>query len=74
MMDAREIALLARASTTNLDEAADLIQAFADREANAAVVKALQDSHRSVMAVLGASLGSPLVVRDRARDYRREEV
>lgn len=66
MTDAAETARLARASS--FDEAVSLIYAFADREANAAVVRAVQDSQRSVMAVLNASLGSPLV-----RGQRKQE-
>lgn len=67
MMDVREITRLARLDTTSLNEAVDLIQAFADREANAAVVKAIQDSHRSVVSILNASLGSPLVRGDQTK-------
>lgn len=64
-MDAATIAQLARAPTTSFDEAVDLIRAFADREASAAVVKAIQDSHRSVTDTLGVLFESPVRRKER---------
>lgn len=68
MMDVREITRLARASSTSFDEAVDLIQAFADAAASQARIDTIRDTHGRTMAVLNASLGSPLV-----RGHRKQE-
>lgn len=59
MTDARTIAALARASTTSLDEAADLIQSFANVAAHAASAKAIEEQHARTIAILDASIESP---------------
>lgn len=69
MMDVREIARLARASTTSFDEAIDLIQAFADATASQARIDTIRDTHAR-MTVLNASLGSPLVRGDQRKHER----
>lgn len=56
MNDARTVAILARASTTNLNEAEDLIQRYAAVVAGEAVTKALEEAHARTMAILDAPL------------------
>lgn len=56
MSEARTIALLARADTTSLNEAEELIQRYAAVEAGNAVMKALHEAHVRTMAVLDAPL------------------
>jgi hypothetical protein len=56
MIDARTVAILARAPTTTLDEAEDVIQQYAKVVAGEAVAKALQEAHARTMAVLNAPL------------------
>jgi hypothetical protein len=56
MIDARTVALLARAPTTTLDEAEDVIQQYAKVAAHVAVTKALEEAHIRTMAVLNAPL------------------
>jgi hypothetical protein len=66
MMDARETARRAR-EATSFDDAVALIQSFADREANAAAVRAIQGTSQSVSQVLGLLFDSPL-----HRDQRKQ--
>lgn len=53
---ATAIAELARARTTTIEEAASLIQSFADTHASAEVIKALEQQHLRNMAILEAPL------------------
>lgn len=48
------IAQLARAGTTSLQEAADLIQHYAECYASAEVIKAVTKQHNRTMAILEA--------------------
>lgn len=50
------IAELCRARTTTLQEAADLIQHYAEAYASAEVIKAVTKEHNRVMALLEAPL------------------
>lgn len=59
---ARTVAVRARASTTTLENAALLIQAFADATAAAAAEKAVENYRRSVNDTLGVLLESPLKI------------
>jgi ABC-type Fe3+-hydroxamate transport system substrate-binding protein len=56
MIDARTVALLARAPTTSLDEAEDVIQQYAKVVASEAAAKALEEAYARTMAVLNAPL------------------
>lgn len=50
------IAQLARAHTTTLEEAASLIQSYADAYASGEVIKAIEQQHARNMAILEAPL------------------
>lgn len=63
---AHDIARLARAAAS-LDEAAALIQNFADRTASTAAVRAIESSHQSVSRVLDVLFESPLSPRDQRK-------
>jgi hypothetical protein len=57
--DARTIAMLARAPSTSLDDAVEMIKLYAEREAHEAAAKAVHDSHRSVTDTLGVLFEPP---------------
>jgi hypothetical protein len=52
--DAHTIAMLARAKTTDFNDAVDLIDAFAKACASTAVADALKEAHARTMAILEA--------------------
>ena len=58
MFDLHTIALLARAPTTSLAEAEDLIRAYAAVIASDAVAAAIEEAHLRTLAILNAPLGS----------------
>ncbi len=60
-IDARTVAMLARAPSTSLHDATVLIQQFADMVAAERVTKALGEAYDRASAVCAAAIEMPLV-------------
>jgi len=60
-IDARTVAMLARAPSTNLHDATVLIQQFADMVASERVTKAIDEAYNRALAILDAAIEAPLI-------------